>query len=159
MESNADRTKCTRNRFHGNDARWWNLPKRPGVKAEGLVDFFSQTGGMWHSILCLFVTELLRLPFACYSFQLFAGDSFFFYYYYYFAVVVLLKMFRSISGVDINALLSECEIPLAVRLFPTSLFFLVVKGLLRLSSWYPEKDILFRRSNQNMYIKFQNKMI
>ena len=56
-------------------------------------------------------------------------------------------------------LLSECEIPLAVRLFPTSLFFLVVKGLLRLSSWYPEKDILFRRSNQNMYIKFQNKMI
>ena len=84
---------------------------------------------------------------------------FFYYYYYYFAVVVLLKMSRSISGVDINALLSECEIPLAVRLFPTSLFFLVVKGLLRLSSWYPEKDILFRRSNQNMYIKFQNKMI
>ena len=61
------------------------------------------------------------------------------------------------SLVDINALLSESEIPLAVKLFPTSLFFLVVKGLLRLSSWYPEKDILFRRSNQNTYIKFQNK--
>ena len=70
------RTLCTRNRFHGNDAKWWNLPKRPGVKAEGLEDFFSQTGGIWHSISCLFVTELLRLPFACYSFQLFAGDSF-----------------------------------------------------------------------------------
>ena len=75
------------------------------------------------------------------------------------SVVVLLKISRSISGVDINALLSESEIPQAVKLFPTSLFFLVVKGLLRLSSWYPEKDILFRRSNQNMYIKFQNKMI
>ena len=70
------RTKCTRNRFHGNDAQWWNLPKRPGVKAEGLEDFFSQTGGIWHSISCLFVTELLRLPFACYSFQLFAVDYF-----------------------------------------------------------------------------------
>ena len=68
-------------------------------------------------------------------------------------------MSRSISGVDINALLSESEIPQAVKLFPTSLFFLVVKGLIRLSSWYPEKDILFKWSNQNMYIKFQNKMI
>ena len=67
---------CTRNRFHGNDAQWWNLPKRPGVKAEGLVDFFSQRGGMWHSISCLFVTELLRMPFSCYNYQLFAGDSF-----------------------------------------------------------------------------------
>ena len=75
------------------------------------------------------------------------------------SVVVLLKISRSISGVDINALLSESEIPQAVKLFPTSLFSLVVKGLLRLSSWYPEKDILFRRSNQNTYIKFQNKMI
>ena len=79
------RTTCTRNRFHGNDAQWRNLPKRPGVKAEGLVDFFSQTGGIWHSILCLFVTEPLRLPFSCHSFQLFTGDSFFYYYYYYFA--------------------------------------------------------------------------
>ena len=77
------RTICTRNRFHGNDAQWWNLPKRPGFKAEGLVDFFSQTGGIWPSISCLFVTEPLRLPFSCYSFQLFAGDSFFYYYYYF----------------------------------------------------------------------------
>ena len=76
------RTTCTRNRFHGNDAQWRNLPKRPGVKAEGLVDFFSQTGGIWHSISCLFVTEPLRLPFSCFSFQLFAGDSFFYYYYF-----------------------------------------------------------------------------
>ena len=75
------------------------------------------------------------------------------------SVVVLLKISRSISGVDINALLSESEIPKAVKLFPTSLFYLVVKGLLRLSSWYPEKDILFRRSNQNTYIKFKSKMI
>ena len=80
------------------------------------------------------------------------------------SVVVLLKISRSISGVDINALLSESEIPLAVKLFLTSFFYLVVffvfyLGLLRLSSWYPEKDILFKRSNQNTYIKFQNKMI
>ena len=32
---------------------WWNLPKRPGVKAKGLVDFFSQTEGIWHSVSCL----------------------------------------------------------------------------------------------------------
>ena len=63
---------------------WWNLPKRPGVKAKGLVDFFSQTVGILHSVSCLFVTELLRLPFSCYKFQLFAGDSVFFYCHYYF---------------------------------------------------------------------------
>ena len=63
------RTICTKNRFHGNEAQWWNLPKRPGVKAEGLVDCFSQTGGIWHSISCLFVTEPLRLPFSCFSFS------------------------------------------------------------------------------------------
>ena len=72
------RTICTRNRFHGNDAQWKNVPKRPGVKAKGLVDFFCQTVGLWHSVSCLFVTELLRLPFSCYKFQLFAGDSVFF---------------------------------------------------------------------------------
>ena len=33
----TENSKCTRNCFHGNDARWRNLPKRPGVKAEGLV--------------------------------------------------------------------------------------------------------------------------
>ena len=44
------------------------------------------------------------------------------------SVVVLLKISRSISGVDINALLSESEIPLAVKRFPTSFFYLVVKG-------------------------------
>ena len=80
------RTLCTRNRFHGNDAQWRNLPKRPGVKAEGLEDFFSQIGGMWHSISCLFVTELLRLPFACYSFQLFAGD--------YFSIIIIIILQR-----------------------------------------------------------------
>ena len=67
-----------------NDAQWWNLPKRPGVRAEGLVDFFSQTGGIWHSVSCLFVTELLRLPFACYSFQLFAVD--------YFSIIIILQL-------------------------------------------------------------------
>ena len=72
------RTICTRNRFHGNDAQWKNVPKRPGVKAKGLVDFFCQTVGLWHSVSCLFVTELLRLPFSCYKFQLSAGDSVFF---------------------------------------------------------------------------------
>ena len=84
------RTKCTRNRFHGNDAQWWNLPKRPGVKAKGLVDFFSQTVGIWHSVSCLFVTELLRLPFSCYKFQLFAGDSVFF------IVIIILKRMYAI---------------------------------------------------------------
>ena len=78
------RTICIRNRFHGNDAQWWNLPKRPGVKAEGLEDFFSQTGGIWHSISCLFVIELLRLSFACYSFQLFAVD--------YFSIIIILQL-------------------------------------------------------------------
>ena len=83
-------TKCTRNRFHGNDAQWWNLPKRPGVKAKGLVDFFSQTVGILHSVSCLFVTELLRLPFSCYKFQLFAGDSVFF------IVIIILKRMYAI---------------------------------------------------------------
>ena len=76
---------CTRNRFHGNDAQWRNLSERPGVKAKGLVDLFSQTGGIWHSASCLLVIELLRLPFACYEFQLFAGYSFF--------IIILKKMY------------------------------------------------------------------
>ena len=96
------RTICTRNRFHGNDAQWWNLPKKPGVKAEGLVDFFSQTGGIWHSISCLFVTEPLRLPFSCHSFQLFAGDSFF-------IIIILQRMHTIYKQTHLPTGIEHCE--------------------------------------------------
>ena len=42
--------------------------------------------GIWHSVSCLFVTELLRLPFSCYKFQLSAGDSVFF-------IIILKRMY------------------------------------------------------------------
>ena len=63
------RTICTRNRFHGNDAQWWNLPKRPGVKAKGLVDFFSQTEGIWHSVLCLLLLNFFGYLFPAITFS------------------------------------------------------------------------------------------
>ena len=73
------------------------------------------------------------------------------------SVVVLLKIsFSIIRCRQIHCYL-KAKFPRQLNYF-RRLFFLVVNGFLRLCSWYPEKDILFKWSNQNMYIKFSNKM-
>ena len=76
----------TENYMHQKSFPWtWRsveeCPKEAWCQSERPGRFLlpnSQTVRLWHSVSCLFVTELLRLPFSWYKFQLFAGDSVFF---------------------------------------------------------------------------------
>ena len=74
------------------------------------------------------------------------------------SVVVLLKISCSIIRCRQIHCYLKAKFPRQLNYF-RRLFFLMVNGVLRLSCWYPQNVILFKWSNQNMYIEFQNKMI
>ena len=74
------------------------------------------------------------------------------------SVVVLLKISCSIIRCRQIHCYLKAKFPRQLNYF-RRLFFLVVNGVLRLSCWYPQNVTLFKWSNQNMYIKFQKKMI